>query len=369
MSGTGAAYARWTRGFPVGRLLGVPVSVTPSWFLSVLVIAVMAGPVVGGLAPSLSDVGAYLIAVLLAGLLGLSVLLHELGHCVMARRFGLGVVRVQLFLLGGVSEIDRVPRTAREEAVVAGAGPVVSAALTLVFAGLATLPEPYTVAWLIVIEMAVANGIITVFNLLPALPLDGGRVLRAGIWQRSGRRRTGTRAAVVGGYLIGLVLFGGGVHRLFDGSRPALVQGLIAVAMALYIVVGARDEQSDREPRGWPADFEPSSVARPMVRLPAETPVALALESAGDRDVLLFGTDGVIEAILDPPAARSLAARVPTAPASRAGQRVGPDTLVLFSDGSAEISAQLRSVPALYFLLIGQDGQPQGVLRREDFPA
>ena len=109
-------------------------------------------------------------------------------------------------------------------------------------------------------------------------------------------------------------------------------------------------------------------MARPVVAVPAETPVELALTAADGREVLLLGADGVVEAILDPPAARSLAARAPAAPATRAGQRVGPDTVVLFSDGGAEIAAQLRTVPALYFLLIGQDGQPQGVLRREDLP-
>ncbi len=368
MTGTGAAYARWTRGLPLGRLFGVPVSVTPSWFISVAVIAVMAAPVVASLAPTLSTPGAYLVAVLLAGLLGVSVLLHELGHCLVAQRFGLGVVRVQLFLLGGVSEIDRVPRTAREEALVAGAGPVVSAALSFVFVAVATLPERGSVFWLVAVEMAVANGIIAVFNLLPALPLDGGRVLRAGVWRRSGRRGAGTWAAVAGGYLVGLLLIAWGGYRLFDGSRAALVQGLIAIAMALYIVVGARDEQSAREPRGWPAGFEPLSVVRPVVGLPAETPVALALTSAGGREVLLLGADGAVEAVLDPPAARSLAARSPSAPASGAGQRVSPEAVVLFSDDSAEIAAQVRSVPALYFLLIGQDGQPQGVLRREDLP-
>ncbi|WP_111765870.1 site-2 protease family protein [Nakamurella deserti] len=368
MTGTGAAYARWTRGLPAGRLLGVPISVTPSWFVSVAVIAVMAGPVVESLVPTLSDPGAYAVAVLLAALLGVSVLLHELGHCVMAQRFGVGVTRVQLFLLGGVSEIDRIPRTAREEALVAGAGPVVSALLTGVFAAVTATLQPSSVLWLIAIEMAVANGIITVFNLLPALPLDGGRVLRAGIWQRSGNRRTGTVTAAVGGYVIGVLLAGWGVYRLVDGSRSAIVQGAIALAMALYIAVGARDEQTDREPPGWPADFDPLSVARPVVRLPAETPVEFALTAAADREVLLLGADGVVEAVLDPPAARSLAARTPAAPAARAGQRVGPDTVVLFSDDSAEIQDQLRRVPALYFLLIGQDGQPQGVLRREDLP-
>ncbi len=368
MSRPGATWTRWTRGIPVGRILGVPVSVTPSWFVSVAVIAAVAGPVVAGLVPSLSRPGAYAVAVLLAALLGVSVLLHELGHCVVARRFGVGVVRVQLFLLGGVSEIDRIPRTAREEALVAGAGPIVSALLTGLFAAVTLTLPPYSVWWLIAIDLAVANGIITVFNLLPALPLDGGRVLRAGIWRQAGNRRTGTGVAVAGGYVVAALLAGWGVWRLLDGSRSALVQGAVAVAMALYIAVGARDEAGDRGPDGWPADFDPAALARPVVRLPAETPVRIALESAAGREVLLLGGDGVVTGILDPAAARSLAARAPETPADRAAQPVGPDTVVLFSDGAADVVEQLRRVPAHYFLLIGQDGQPQGVLRRGDLP-
>ena len=353
---------------PIGRIAGIPISVTPSWFLSVAVIAVMAGPVVRMVVPTLAMPGAYVVAVVLAVLLGVSVLAHELGHCVAAKRFGVGVVRVQLFLLGGVSEIARLPKTAGEEAAVAIAGPVVSAGLTAIFSVLAIATEPHTVLWLVVLELAVSNGIVAAFNLLPALPLDGGRVLRAAIWRGSGNRRRGTKVAVAGGYLVGAVLLAWSIYRLVGGAdRPAIVQGLIGVAMALYIAVGARSEQSDSAPPSWPSDFDVRLLAKQTVGLPAETPVGLALRSAGGRDVLLLGPDGVAQAILDPSAAASLAQRAPATPAGAAGQPIGPDTIVLFSDGVAEIDEQLRAVASHFFLLIGQDGQPQGVLRRDDF--
>ena len=272
--------AWWSRGITLGRLFGVPVAVTPSWFLSLLLIAVLAGPVIGELVPSLDGVPGYLYAFLLALLLGVSVLAHELGHCAVARRQGVGVVRIELFLLGGVSEISRVPRSAREEAGVAAAGPVVSAVLTGIFAGLAALTTRGSSWWLLTLELALANGIITVFNLLPALPLDGGRILRAGVWRTSGDRRRGTVAAVVGGYLVAALLFAWSVWRFTVGGHAALVQGVIGLAMAGYIAVGARSEQVEPDEPGWPAGVTVSTLARPALNLPVETPVDLALRSA-----------------------------------------------------------------------------------------
>jgi Zn-dependent protease len=360
--------AWWSRGIPLGRLFGVPVSVTPSWFVSLLVIALLAGPVIGDLVPSLDGAPGYLYALLLAVMLGVSVLFHELGHCAVAKRQGVGVVRIELFLLGGVSEISRVPRSAREEAGVAAAGPVVSAVLTGVFAGLTALTERGSSWWLFTVELALANGIITVFNLLPALPLDGGRILRAGVWRGTGNRRRGTLAGVAGGYLVAALLIAWSVWRLLMGGQAALVQGVIGLAMAGYIAVGARSEQTEPEAPGWPAGVTVNTLARPALNLPAETPVELALRSAAGREVILIGADGVAEGILDPYAATSLARHTPQAPAGRAAQPIGPDTIVLFSDGPAEVSEQLRTVAATHFLLIGEDGMPQGVLRREDIP-
>jgi Zn-dependent protease len=341
--------------------------VTPAWFLSAAAITAVGAPVVADLVPSAAGIESYAFAALLAVLLGVSVLAHELGHCLVASRQGVGVVRVELFLLGGVSEISREPRTAGEEAAVAAAGPLVSAGLTGLFAALDLVVDGPGLGELLVREMTISNAIITVFNLLPALPLDGGRVLRAGIWRFSGSRRRATGVAAAGGYLLAGVLTVWAVWRLTAGERGAVVQGVIGIVMALYIAIGARDERGPDQPP-WPAGVTVGSLARPVLELPAETPVAMALRSAAGREVVLTGADGAAESILDGPAARSLAARSPGAPAGQAAFPVRPDTIVLFSDGPAELAEQLRTVAAPQFLLIGEDGLPHGVLRREDIP-
>lgn len=206
-------------GIPLGRIGGIPIVLSLSWLLSVLLIAVLATPVVQQAIPAITTAAAILVSVGLGVLLGVSVLLHELGHCLAARALGLPVIEVRLYLLGGASELGRMPSSPREEAVVAAAGPGVSALLAGIFGLLIGSTTPHTVTWLLLIELALANLVVAVFNILPALPLDGGRVLRAGVWGASGRRRWGTLAAVFGGYLIALALVVWGVIEITGPTR------------------------------------------------------------------------------------------------------------------------------------------------------
>ncbi|MDQ3990143.1 MAG: site-2 protease family protein, partial [Actinomycetota bacterium] len=192
-------------GLLLGRLRGVPVLLAPSWWVGAVVVTALYAPVVTRLLPEVGDGSVVLLAATLAALLGLSVLLHELGHCVVALRLGVPVLRVRLFLLGGISELARRPAGPRDEGLIAAAGPAVSVVLAVLAGAGWWVLEPGGVLWLLVAEVAVANAAVGAFNLLPGLPLDGGRVLRSLVWAITGRRRTGTTAAVAGA---GVVAFG-----------------------------------------------------------------------------------------------------------------------------------------------------------------
>ncbi|HEY5880508.1 MAG TPA: site-2 protease family protein, partial [Nakamurella sp.] len=277
-----------TRGWLVGRIAGVQVLVTPSWIASVAAIAVLGVPVVARVVPGTSTPVAVVVATLLGVLLGVSVLAHELGHCVVARMVGIDVIAVRLYLLGGVSEMAAGPRTARDEALVAAAGPAVSGVL----AGacwLAVQPTTGgTIGWLVLMLLALSNLVIAVFNLLPALPLDGGRVVRAGIWGVSGSRRAGTVAGVVGGYLLAAALVGWAVLLLVDDGAAGLLPAGIAVAMALFVVVGVIDERGDDpSPAPWPPGLTLRSLARPALVLADGVTVTDAL-AAGDRGTVIL---------------------------------------------------------------------------------
>src|SRR4051812_25314153 len=167
----------------LGRVAGVPVFVGPSWFVMAVVITFLYGQ---PLVLTLGQSQAYVVSGSFAVLLGVSVLLHELGHCLVARAFGLPVRRIVVNFLAGATEVTKQPETPGREYAVAVAGPMVS--LLLAGLGLAPLPhvEHHSLTWRVVENVALTNGLIAAFNLLPGLPLDGGRVLRAFVWKVMG---------------------------------------------------------------------------------------------------------------------------------------------------------------------------------------
>jgi Zn-dependent protease len=360
-----APAARPIRGFPVGRIGGVPIVVAPSWVLSVAIIAALGIPVITDVVPDTSSTVAVLVSVLLAVGLGVSVLAHELGHCLVARLLGIDVVGVRLYLLGGVSELGRRPRTPRDEALIAAAGPAVSAVLAGICWGILAATPISTVSWLFVFLLAVSNLVIAAFNLLPALPMDGGRVLRAGVWRASGDRRAGTRAAVVGGYLIAAALLGWAIVLVVGTGWGGALPAGIAVAMALFVAVGAAAERPRRPAGQWPAGLTLASLATPIRQLPAQTAVRAALDAAVRGPVLLTGTDGLSRGLLDVGAATSLAERDPLAPASLVGRPLSPESIVLPDDDPADVLRRARSGAVSIFLLTDGGGRPIAVLHAE----
>ena len=178
-------------GFVVARPFGIPVYVSPYWFIIAGVFIVIYA---NDLSAALSGNMRYVVAAAFVVLLYVSVLVHELSHSVVARGFGLPVRRILLYPLGGVSEIEREAPTPGREFAVAAAGPALSLVLGVVGWGL-TQVAPYGVTGALIRQLMFANFVVAAFNLLPGLPLDGGRMLRAVIWKVTGRPDAATIAA------------------------------------------------------------------------------------------------------------------------------------------------------------------------------
>ena len=178
-------------GIVIARPFGIPVYISPYWFLIAGVFILLYS---NSLQQAVHGNLRYLVAAVFVVLLYASVLVHELSHCVVALAFGLPVRRVLLYPLGGFSEIEKEAPTPAREFLVAAAGPAISLVLAAVGYGLSKL-VPYGTAHVLVTQLMWANLLVGLFNLLPGLPLDGGRMLRAGIWKisRAPRRRDDRR--------------------------------------------------------------------------------------------------------------------------------------------------------------------------------
>ncbi len=211
-----------TRAFRIGRILGVDIEVDYTWFIIffILVIGLSTGWFARYL-PAVSQGLRWLIAALTAVLFFASVLLHELAHSVVAIRSGLKISGITLFLFGGVSKMTDEPKSPEIEFRMAVAGPLMSLALAaLFFAGwFALRSAPGGAVFSTVFGwLSFVNGMLAAFNLLPGYPLDGGRVLRAGLWKWVASVSEATRIASAFGQGIGVLLIMGGIFAFFSGG-------------------------------------------------------------------------------------------------------------------------------------------------------
>jgi Zn-dependent protease/predicted transcriptional regulator len=206
--------------FTLGRIAGIRFGLNWSWLVVfALIVWTLATGIFPETNPGFSD-GAYVAMALIAALLFFtSLVMHEFGHALQARREGMEIEGITLWLFGGVAKFKGMFPSAGAEFRIAVAGPLVSLALGVLFvlvAWLAGTPEAVdaVAAWLGYINLT-----LLVFNLLPALPLDGGRVLRSLLWRARGDFGWATRVAATVGRGFGYLMIGGGVFLLiFEGA-------------------------------------------------------------------------------------------------------------------------------------------------------
>ncbi len=211
-------------GWQLLKIRGIPLRIHPSWFL-ILALATLAFHqhyrlqlAADGLQTMATPV-LWALALVTAVLLFLSVVLHELGHSLVALSQGVKVKSITLFMLGGVASVERECSTAIGSLLVAAAGPAVSLVL-----GLSLLASSHGAAhlapWLgvMVSELGTLNLVLALFNLLPGLPLDGGLIVKALVWQVSGSQRRGVEVANASGRLLAFVAIGLGAWMLLRGA-------------------------------------------------------------------------------------------------------------------------------------------------------
>ena len=221
-------------GWRIARIAGADVVVRPSLLVMGVILVIV-------FAPQFESLGAgpdpYLTAIVFVLSLYVSVLLHELAHLAAALWFGMRVSAVELHLLGGETRIEGDSRHPWQELVTSIVGPISSFVLGIaaLWGATATTGATHSVLW----SVGFINLLIAIFNMLPGLPLDGGRVLRALIWAVTGSEAKGVRVAGWIGRLAALVLIGVAVSMMFGEDTFAIGRALLLLAVALFLWQGA----------------------------------------------------------------------------------------------------------------------------------
>ena len=232
---------------------GIRIGANPSWFIFLFLMIFWLSDYFRDILVGSSTTVAYVTAVAAAFCFFASLLLHELGHALMARRLGIGTSGIDLWLFGGVAKLSRDSETPGEEFKVAIAGPAVTAAI-VVFCLLvgalasnetgvldaATLTRSSSTPWVALLGwLALTNLVLLAFNMLPAFPLDGGRVTRAIAWKVTGDRSRGTRFSGYLGQIFGWLMVGFGLFIIF--STGAIMSGIWSAVLGWFLASAARN--------------------------------------------------------------------------------------------------------------------------------
>ena len=239
------------RSIQLARIFGIRIGVDPSWFLILFLIVWSLTQTYGDVFPN-QETKALVLAAVSALLFFVSLILHELGHALVARRNGIGIAGIDLFLFGGVARLRRDADSAGVEFKVAVAGPLVTLVIVAlcVGAGLAVAGDAFDnaldtgstagTAAAVLFYLAFINTALLLFNLIPAFPLDGGRIARAIAWRRTGDRSKATRFAARVGRGFSYVLVGLGVYALLEGL---VITGLWSIVIGLFLGQAARSAE------------------------------------------------------------------------------------------------------------------------------
>ena len=353
----------------IGQIAGTDVLITTSWFLVAGLISWVMGPAVEAARPGLGG-WKYLAGFAFAIVLYLAVLVHEAAHAIAAKRYGHPVDSITLHFLGGATAIEGEARNPREEFVIAVVGPIASILVGLA-AGVLWLVMPEGLIKLALGGLLFANLLVGALNLVPGLPLDGGRVLKAGVWRITGNPHRGTIAAGWGGRITAvLVLFWPAIQERWTGQQPELVDYVLTFVIALFLWTGATAAmQSARIRRRLPS-LVARDRARRTLTVPDNLPVAEAVRRAQEAhagSIVTVSSSGVPIGIVNEAALLALPEeRRPWLTVSAVARTIEDGLTLPVTIVGEELIKAITRKPAQEYLLLEEDGSIYGVLATAD---
>jgi Zn-dependent protease len=280
------------------RIFGIRIGASPSWFVVLFVFIYFFSDyfrdVLGG-----SVTQAYVVAVVAAFLFFVSLVLHELGHALVARREGIAISGIDLWFFGGVAKMARDTHSPGSEFRIAAAGPAVTLAIFGLCYGLGALVQSggaldvarlagdaeASPTYALLGFLATINAMLFIFNLIPAFPLDGGRIARAVVWKLTGSRNTATRVAGRIGEGFAYIMIGIGI---FLAARGELVDGIWLAVLGWFIAQSARAAVAST---AFTERIDGITVADIMDAQPVSMPATTPLTQAQDEYFLRYRWD------------------------------------------------------------------------------
>lgn len=355
--------------FKVGTIAGADVLVSSSWFLVAGLIAVVMAPRVEEISPGLG-IFKYVAGLAFAVVLYLSVLLHEASHALMARRFGFSVSSITLHFLGGMTAIDGEARTPRQEFMIAVVGPLTSlavggAAVVLWFV------TPDGLLLMAVEGLAGANLLVGVLNLIPGLPLDGGRVLKSAVWGVTGNVHRGTIVAGWGGRLTAFaVMLWPILQERVLGTPPDILDFILAFVVAMFLWSGSTAAMASARMRRKIPSLVARDLARRTLAVPGDLPLAEAVRRAQEAEagsiVTVTGSGQVVGVVNEAALLATPEDRRPWVAVSTVARTIDKGLSLPVGINGEDLILAISRTPAAEYLLMEEDGSIFGVLSTAD---
>ncbi|MEZ2391579.1 site-2 protease family protein [bacterium RCC_150] len=355
-------------GIPLGRIAGIPVYLAYSWFIIAAFTVIVYGPALLMRNHSLG-LGAYFVAFAYAVLLALSVLVHELAHALSAKAFKWPTEKIVLNLWGGHTQFESFIASPGRSVVVALAGP----AANFVIAGAAWLLLSADVLGGVAETLANilmwANFLIGIFNVLPGLPLDGGRLVESAVWKATGSQEKGTVAAGWAGRAIVVVLLVWFIALpLLSGNGPDVSLMLITFLVCSFLWMGASGAINQATLRSRLHLVSAAALAEPAVGIPNSSTVAdvLRLAPHGVPAVVICAPDGRPQGLVDPAATAAVPAeQVFTTVVTAVSTPLADGAYVPSTSSGQELIQYLAQLSGGEYAVVDEAGVVTGLLRQQ----
>lgn len=353
----------------IGSIAGSDVLVTSSWFVVAALIAIVVAPRAEQVHPGLG-VWKYVAGFAFAVVLYLSVLLHEASHAWMARHYGFPVSTITLHFLGGVTAIEAEAEKPRQEFWIAVVGPLTSLAVGVSALGL-WFVVPEGLLRMVVEGLAYGNLLVGVLNLVPGLPLDGGRVLKSAVWKLTGSVHRGTVVAAWGGRVTAFaVLLWPVAQRALFGIEPDLFDFLLAFVIGFFLWNGASASLAAAKVRRRLPHLVARNLARRTLSVPEDLPLAEAVRQAREAHagaiVTVTSSGRPVGVVNEAALLATPEARRPWLAVSTVARGVDGGLSLPVSISGEDLVRAITSAPAAEYLLVEDDGSVYGVLTTAD---